>query len=79
MASGGLYSLIYILVKSQKRGLYGMENSIPIFISSPTNQMSHQETMPTKPFHYVTIYMCNNPNIRIILFSCNLHLNKEPY
>ena len=25
------------------------------------------------------IYMCNNPNILIILFSLNLHLNKEPY
>ena len=48
------------LVKSQKENMQWMQNSIPTFISSPTNQMSHQATMP---FHYLIIFMCNNPNI----------------
>ena len=48
----------------------------PNFISSTTNQMSHQATMPTKPFHNLIIYMWNNPNIHIILFSCILVINK---
>ena len=30
----------------------------------------------TKPFHYLIISMCNNPNILIILFSCILDINK---
>ena len=52
----------------------------PNFISSPTNQMSHlTNPLQTKPFHYLIIYMCNNPNIHIIVFSLILHLNKEPY
>ena len=53
-----------------------MYNSIPIFISPPTNQMSHQATMPTKQFYYLIIYWCNNPNIHIIFFSLILALNK---
>ena len=40
-------------------------------LSLPTNQMSHQATMPTKPFQFIIIYMCNNPKIHI-LFSSNL-------
>ena len=37
--------------------------------------MSHQATMPAKPFYYLIIYMCNNSNIQI-LFGCILVINK---
>ena len=30
------------------------------FISSPTNQMRHQATIPTKPFHYLINYVWMN-------------------
>ena len=54
-----------------------LHNSIPNFSSSPTNQMSHLITMPTKPFHYLIISMCNSNIHSIILFSLLLTINKE--
>ena len=56
--------------------LQWMQNSIPNFVSSPTNQMSHQATMTTKPIHYVIISMFNSNIHSILLFSCILVIIK---
>ena len=63
-----------------KRHLQWMCNSIPIFIFSPINQMSHQATMPTRPFHiylithliYVTERRSNFGIQDCFALNCNL-------
>ena len=54
-----------------------MKNSIPVQIAFPWLPSLNHLTKPlhTKPFHYLIINMCNNPNIHIILFSCILITN----
>ena len=61
--------------------VYGMENSIPLQIPFPWPPSLRHLTKPlhTKPFHYLIIYICNNPNIQITLFSCILVINKTVF
>ena len=49
------------------------------FISSPTFLSHLTKPLHTKPFHYLIIYICNNPNIQITLFSCILVINKTVF
>ena len=53
-------------MKSQKKILFVWDGEFhpnPNLISSPTNQMSYQATMPTKPFHYLIIYVTSFSSI----------------